>query len=206
MEPKTILILVAIVSIFAGAYAIYGSIKNTHKNHSHRRLKNRTIQQLLGVDGARIFYGILGTGLLVFGLLFFFNLVVAPMLGDEYNNKTDEIVLVSKTTYSGNFSGQSTTYTTVEKLRGTTEIMGNNYLDDFIKISFKDNYRESLPDIVWEIKNVEIIDLTNNKISEIDSDKLSSLEHLKTLILTNNPISSEKIEEIRTNTVLEVKN
>ncbi|MBO0589914.1 hypothetical protein I2486_00705 [Cellulophaga sp. E16_2] len=67
MEPKTVILLLALIALLAGIYTIYASIKNKHKKYAHRQLKHRIIQNVLGVAGARIFYGFLGIGLIIFG-------------------------------------------------------------------------------------------------------------------------------------------
>jgi len=205
MEPKTILIIISTVAILAGIYAIYASIKNTHKNHSQRRLKHRLVQKILGINGARIFYGFLGSGLIAFGIFMLFQFLVKPKLGQEYNNKTNKFVLVSKTTTNDQYIMNSSITTTLDQLQSSIKVLGKEKLYEYVEVSFKDNYLESIPEITWEMKNLEVIDLTYNNIHEIDINKISGMEKLKTIILTNNPISSEKIEEIKTKTNLEIK-
>ncbi len=204
MEVKTILTLLSILVIFAGIYAIYASFKNLHKNYSHRRLKHKLIQKILGVNGARVFYAILGMGLIVFGTFILFLLFIKPKLGNEFNNRTDKFLLVSKTINHNGYSMISSTTCNFEQLNHTIEIKGKNELNKYIKASFKNNYLDKVPDIVWEMKNLRVIDFTYNNITQIDIDKLSKMDSLKTLILRNNPISSEEIKKIKEKTGIKV--
>lgn len=204
MELETIFTLIIIFALIAGFYAIYGSVKNIHKNHSNR-LKHRLIEQIMGVDGARVFYAIIGFGLIVFGLLLLFQIHIKPNLGHEYNNKTDRFVLVMRVTDYGGRGGRGTLITTLQQLEKNIEILGEEKLDTYVQADFTNNYLRQVPDIVWEMKNLEVIDLTYNNISDLEIDKLSKMTQLKTIILTHNPISKEKIEELKVKTKIEFK-
>ena len=204
MEPKTIIILIAIIAIIAGIYSIYASIKNTHKNHSQRRLKHRIIQKILGVNGARIFYGILGFGLFIFGVIILFQILIKPKLGNEYNNRTNKFILVSKTINKNGYSLSSSTTLNFEQLNRTIQIKGKDELNKYVQASFKNNYLDEVPEIVWKMKNLRVIDFTYNNIAQIDINKLSKMDSLKTIILTNNPISKEKINEIKEKTDIKI--
>jgi len=205
MEPKTILSLLSIFAILAGVYSIYASIKNTHKNHSQRKLKHRMIQKILGINGARFFYGILGFGLIIFGVFILFQYYIKPNLGNEYNNKTDKFILVSKTINNDGYTIQSNTHTTLEQLKNKIKIIGDEKLNEFVQVSFKNNYINKVPDIIWKMKNLKFIDLTYNNISELNIEKIKNMDSLKTIILRENPISEEKIKEIREKTNVEIK-
>ena len=206
MTPKSIIVILSIIVIIAGIYSIYASIKNTHQNHSQRKFKHRMIQKILGINGARVFYGFLGAGLIVFGLFMLFQFFVKPNLGNEYNNKTDKFVLISNTISNDKFIMTSSLTTTLEQLKSSIKIVGNAKLDEYVQIDFNNNYLDNLPDIVWQMKNLKTINLTNNNISDLDIDKISKMDSLKTIDLTNNPISIEKINEIRANTTVDIKN
>ena len=205
MEPKTILTLLSIFAILIGVYSIYASIKNTHKNHSQRKLKHRLIQKILGINGARFFYGILGFGFIILGVFILFQSYIKPDLGNEYNNKTDKFVLVSKTINNDGYTMKSKTHTTLEQLKSTIKIIGNEKLNEYVQVSFKNNYINKVPDIIWEMKNLNFIDLTYNNISELNIEKIIKMDSLKTIILKENPISEEKIKEIREKTNIEIK-
>lgn len=94
---------------------------------------------------------------------------------------------------------------TLEQLKTIIEMMGEVQYDKYIEVSFKNNYINKIPDFIWEIKNLELIDLTSNNINELDIKSLSKMRHLKTIILTNNPIAKEKVKNIREKTNLEIQ-
>ncbi len=205
MEIRTTITLLSIVAILAGVYSIYASIKNTHKNHSQHRAKHRIIQNVLGINGARIFYGLLGFGLILFGLFILFQSYVKPKLGNEYNNKTDKFILVSETVTVDGFSVSSNLTTTLKQLNNSIKILGKSELDKYVQVSFRNNYLEKIPDLVWEMKNLKAIDLTFNNISKLDVKKLSKMEKLKVINLSNNPISKKSIEILKKETNIEIK-
>ncbi|WP_165749044.1 DUF308 domain-containing protein [Cellulophaga sp. Z1A5H] len=172
MEPKTVILLLAIIAIFAGIYTIYASIKNKHKDYSHRKLKHRIIQNVLGVAGARIFYGFLGIGLVLFGLFMLFQFYVKPNLGNEYNNKTDQFTLVSKTLSTEDYTMTSSTTSTLKQLDITLSVIGEEKLKDYVSADFSNNYLNQIPEVVWKMKNLKRIDFTYNNITEIDLKQL----------------------------------
>ncbi|MFW2375202.1 leucine-rich repeat domain-containing protein [Cellulophaga baltica 4] len=204
MEPKTVILLLAIIALLAGGYTIYASIKNKHKDYSHRKLKHRIIQNVLGVDGARIFYGFLGIGLIIFGGFILFQFYVKPNLGNEYNNKTDQFTLVSKTLSTGDYTMTSSTTSTLKQLETSLKITGEEKLQDYVSADFSNNYLNQIPEIVWKMKNLKRIDFTYNNITEIDLTQLSKMDSLTTIILSNNPISIAKIKTLKETTNLEI--
>ncbi|WP_282117344.1 leucine-rich repeat domain-containing protein [Cellulophaga baltica] len=204
MEPKTVILLLAIIALLAGGYTIYASIKNKHKDYSHRKLKYRIIQNVLGVDGARIFYGFLGIGLIIFGGFILFQFYVKPNLGNEYNNKTDQFALVSKTLSTGDYTMTSSTTSTLKQLETSLKITGEEKLQDYVSADFSNNYLNQIPEIVWKMKNLKRIDFTYNNITEIDLTQLSKMDSLTTIILSNNPISIAKIKTLKETTNLEI--
>ena len=198
MEPRTILNLVCVFAILFGAYIILASVKNWHKNHSHRRLKARIVQYVLGVDGARVFYGIIGAGMILFGLVVLFQMHVKPLLGEKINNKTDQITLsLIMPNASADYEMTVSEITNFARLKENVRIMGEEQLLKYSTISLRDNYLKEIPEMVWKMENLKSLDLTNNEIESISIQNLQRLPKLESIILDGNHISEENLREIR---------
>lgn len=205
MKVKTGFILVAIFSILAGNYAIYASYKNTHKNYSQKKLKHRLVQNILGINGARVLYGFLGLGLILFGTFILFQFFVTPKLGNEYNNKTNEFIISSRTINKEGYTLNSNIITNLNQLKSRIKFGGEEQLNKYVKISFKNNYLEEIPQIVWKMKNLKTIDLTYNKIVNLNIEQISKMDSLKIIVLKNNPITKENIDKLRKKTSIEIR-
>ncbi|MDH6306876.1 hypothetical protein M2459_003497 [Parabacteroides sp. PF5-5] len=68
METSELLVLA--IFVLAGLFSFVSSLLNFDWYFNSR--KAATVVRLLGRGGARIFYGLLGLGLIVAGILFFF--------------------------------------------------------------------------------------------------------------------------------------
>jgi small neutral amino acid transporter SnatA (MarC family) len=66
-------LIVGILVILSGLFSLISSIKNW--NFFFENTRARFIVRILGRTGARIFYGILGSALVLMGILLTFNLI-----------------------------------------------------------------------------------------------------------------------------------
>ena len=80
-----------------------------------------------------------------------------------------------------------------------------SYFLQYSEANFENNYRTSVPDFVWEMKHLRILDLTNNKLKNIPFDEIKSMDSLNTIILTGNPLDKNEVEKLRSETALDVK-
>lgn len=55
----------------------------------------------------------------------------------------------------------------------------------------------SLPSIIEQFKNLEILDISHNKFEEINLDRIKGLKKLKSLYINSNKLTKEKINLIR---------
>ncbi|KAF5300572.1 hypothetical protein FQA39_LY11118 [Lamprigera yunnana] len=72
-------------------------------------------------------------------------------------------------------------------LRDLPDGMGN--LKRMREIIISNNKFQSIPECIYELKGLEVLNATDNMISEIDVSNLKKLKRLATLALTNNNIN-----------------
>lgn len=152
------------------------------------------VRAVLGEEGYRYFVGILGSVFIVASLGLAFIVVGGKSLLRSGESKTDKINIAI---FSADPNAASSLMTTESQLKMRYDILGERELDTYQKISFRNNYRNTLPDILWKMRNLESIDLTNNKFTELPLEEFAKLPKLSQLILDDNPIEEKYMEQIR---------
>ena len=188
--------ILIIVMLGIGVFALGGSIKNSFKDVELKNSKSRMARSLLGEEGYRYFVGAIGVVFIVAAL----GLTLLAVAGDKLFNssgdsKTDviEITLIS----ADPTVTSSVLWATEAQLKTTYNLLGDSELDKYQGVSLKNHYRSKLPDLLWKMKNVESIDLTNNEFTELPLQELAKLPKLKKLILDGNPFEPAYVQQIR---------
>jgi hypothetical protein len=176
-----------------GIFALRGAIKNSFKD-VELRAKAYVLREILGAEGYRYFVGIIG-GVFIAASLGLVVLIVGgkSLLGGG-ESKTDVMTIALIT---GDSTVTSSLMATESQLKMTYDALGDRTFDTYQHISLRNNYRRTLPDLLWKMKNLESIDLTNNKFTELPLKEFVRLPKLRRLILDGNPIEQAYMEQIR---------
>jgi hypothetical protein len=175
-----------------GIFALRGAIKNSFKN-VELRTKAHMLREILGAEGYRYFVGIIG-GVFIAASLGLIILMVGGKWLMSGESKTDVITIARIT---GDSTVTSSLMATESQLKRKYDIVGDLDYDTYQHISLRNNYRRTLPDLLWKMKNLESIDLTNNKFTELPLKEFVRLPKLRRLILDGNPIEPAYLEQIR---------
>lgn len=196
------LFIVSTLPFLLGLFILIISIKNI-KAKKPTKLSSIIIRKLLGETGTRIFAGIAAIAMMIFGFNFFMKINEFKFPGHD-KKKTNIVVMTKQKIIDANTTSYSSRRMTLPELKKEYKYAGNSLIADYTSISFKNNYIKKLPDFVWSMKELEEIDLTNNKITSLPKEQLASLPKLKTLILTGNPIDSTESFLIKNNRQFEI--
>lgn len=205
METKTVFIFVSLLPTLFGIFILIAAILNWGKNLTPRKLVYKLIREALGEQGTRIFVGLGGIGLILYGTFIFSTMYLGLDPFSQKDHPTNQIILEKQTIIDSNTTTSSSQSSTIKALELNVKSNGESILKDYIKVSFKNNYLTNIPNIIWEMENLEEIDLTNNKISKLPIENLKKLNNLKSLILTNNPIDKTEIDRLKTELKIEIK-
>jgi len=205
MESKTVFIFVSLLPFLFGVFIIIAAIKNWGKGMTPKKMLYRVIRELIGEKGTRVFGGIVGVGLILYGLFIFSSMYLDYNPFSQKNRLTDKITLEKKITQEGGTTISSSLFGTVSEIQTDISAKGDSELGKFTKISFKNNYRDNIPKIVWKMKNLEIIDLTNNNIKRLPIEEIKKLKKLKQIIVTGNNIDTDNIDSLSNQLKLEIK-
>lgn len=193
MNPQIVLWLLTIGMLGVGVFALRGAIRNSFKNVELKKAKARMLREILGEQGYRVFVGALGVLFIAASLSLAF-LMLGGLKLTKGRSKTDVINIAMVSDDPNVTSGLMATE---QQLKLKYEIIGETEFEKYQGISFKNNYRSDLPDLMWHMKNLESIDLTNNDFSELPLEKFSQLPKLTKLILTGNPMEPAYVEKVR---------
>ncbi|WP_258098426.1 leucine-rich repeat domain-containing protein [Marinoscillum pacificum] len=182
------LFIVSTLPFLLGLFILVISIKNI-KAKKPTKLSSILIRKLLGETGTRIFAGIVGIAMMIFGFNFFMEINQFKFPGHD-KKKTNIVVMTRQKIINASTTASSSRRMTLPELQKEYKYAGNSLIAEFTSISFKNNYIKKLPDFAWSMKELEEIDLTNNEFTSLPKEQLASLPKLKTLILTGNPIDS----------------
>jgi|GEM_PF-2172117 Leucine-rich repeat (LRR) protein len=205
MESKSVFLFVSLLPILFGVFILIAVIKNWGKDMTPRRLVYKIIRETIGEKGTRIFGGLAGIGLILYGVFIFSTMYLGYNPFSKKDKQTDNISIEKKTVIDANTTTSSTLYLTIPTLEQNVKLGGESILKEYVKVSFRNNHITSIPDIVWKMRNLEEIDLTNNKISKLSLENLKNLNNLKVIILTGNPIDKSEIDRLRKEMNIEIK-
>jgi hypothetical protein len=179
-----------------GIFALRGAIKNSFKD-TQLRAKAHMLREILGAEGYRYFVGIIG-GVFIAASLGLVILIVGGKSLMSGESKTDVMTIALIT---GDSTVTSSLMVTESQLKMKYDALGDRTFDTYQHISLRNNYRRTLPDLLWKMKNLESIDLTNNKFTELPLQELAQLPKLRRLVLDGNPIEQAYMEKIRSTLV-----
>ncbi|TDO94539.1 leucine-rich repeat domain-containing protein [Flavobacterium sp. 245] len=198
MGFKIFIILFLTFVFLYGAYFIYKAFKGWDNSYVPHKTSARIIREIVGYDGTRFIMGIIGFVFALIPALIFSNKVLGINPPERLTSKSDIIFLTAEPDENrgiyapgGDRSGNLQSIT--DNIKYNSQEIRNTY----IKISFKNNYLDALPLIIFDLQNLEEIDLENNDIENLPIDQLKNLKKLRKIILTNNPISSENLKQIK---------
>ncbi len=181
---------ISLIPLLLGIFILIVAIK-IRKGFTPRRPLAKLIRRVLGEKGTRIFAGIVGVGLILYGGSFFISMnhIDFPSAKEK---KSDKVWIV-KISVTGSDTTKSYISTPIDMLEHAYNYPNLN----FVSISFKNNYIKEVPDVVWDMINLKKINLTNNQITALPIEKIKKLKKLQTIILINNPISESELIKIR---------
>jgi len=200
----TLLIIIGIVLFLTGGYLILTALKNWHSDYVPKRFFARAIKESLSPTAYRYFQGIFGSVIIITVLSLAYIEFIKPKIS---KNKTNIITVKysdgtgKALSFMGSSDGSSivTLSTTNEKINRI-----KHEFELFDSISFKDNYIREFPDFIFEMKNLEVINFTNNDLSDLPVSKIKNLKELRKIILVNNPIDSFRINKIKKELDIEI--
>ena len=191
-------ILLLTIFFLFGIFLFYASCKGWNRNYVPHQRSARILKYAIGYNGTRFFTGLIASVLILIPTLIFFNKVVEIKAPKRMTSKSELVFLTpnnannqDKSIHIGDRSGDLNIIT--EHIKYSRPEIRDNY----IKVSFKDNYLDKLPTFIFKLQNLEEIDLTNNDIETLPINQIKNLKKLRKIILTNNPISSENLNQIK---------
>jgi hypothetical protein len=191
-------ILLLTIFFLLGIFLFYASYKGWNKNYVPHKRSARILKEVIGYNGIRVVTGLIGSILILIPSLIFFNKVIGIKAPKRMTSKSELVFLTpnndndqDKSIHFGDRSGDLNLIT--EHIKYSSPEIRDNY----IRVSFKDNYLEEVPEIIFKLQNLEEIDLTNNDIESLPINQIKSLKKLRKIILINNPISPENLNQIK---------
>lgn len=190
-------ILLLTIFFLFGIFLFYSAYKGWNKNYVPHKHSARIVKEAIGYNGTRFVVGLIGSILILIPTLIFLNKVA----GIEPPKKMTRSELIFLTPNNDNNQDKSIHFgDTTGDLNIITEHVKyapREIRDNYIKVSFKDNYLDELPQFIFKLQNLQEIDLTNNDIENLPIEQLKSLKKLRKIILTNNPVSPENLNQIK---------
>lgn len=166
-------------------YLIYKAIKGWDPNYKPGKLTARVIRAALGYKGSRIFTGVMGSLLLALWITML--LLTNTSFRPSFADKTDMFEITCGTGFAAN---------NIENVNNLNYGAGAYKREQITGLSFKNNYLKEVPEVVWNIENLKILNLANNKIKKIDLEGIRKLKQLDTLIITGTPIAEDNLQQI----------
>lgn len=181
---------ISLIPFLLGLLILTVAIKG-RKGYTPRKAIAKLIRSLLGEKGTRIFAGIIGVIFIFYGINLFMemNQIGFKSAMEEKSNK----VSIVKISVIGSDTTKSYISAPIDMLEHAYNYPNHN----FVSISFRNNQITKVPDVVWDMVNLEELNLTNNQIKELSIEKIKKLKKLQTIILINNPISEAELMKIR---------
>ncbi|ADY29359.1 leucine-rich repeat domain-containing protein [Cellulophaga lytica] len=199
MEIKIILYGISIFTIITGSWILYYAIKKWNPDFKPKKLTAKLLREILGSKGSQIFSGIMGGILILFGITLTYLMLTKDMRSKSNKYAKSEWILITK--FDG--KNRSVLNSKIEIENKKISRMGKEHLKGYQQISFKDMGIDKIPDFVWDMTNLETLDLTNNEISKIPNE-ISKLTKLRRLILTGNNIENKHLKELEELTGAEI--
>ncbi len=201
MSDNTVLTILSIIIVLLGITFIIVAIKKK-KFDEPRKIIPKIIYEAFGEKGLRYTIIIIGVGTIIYGFTFFGNHVLnfSPIKAfTQQNSKSDFVQLDSREIKIN--SGTTSRHLSIplNDLERSITNMDENEKNQFIKISFSNCRLNNIPTVIWKLKNLEEVNLNNNKLTTIPIESLNSLPNLKTLILTNNKIVDDEKDRLIAN-------
>jgi hypothetical protein len=189
MNPIWIIILVL---LGVGIYALQGAIRHSFKDVESKTGRARLVRSLLGETGFRYFIGAIGVAFIAAALFATVTLGFGVNVGGDKTDWVDIEMMPDSTNFTGTRMSAK-----MGSLRTKYQYMGDAEFQKYVRVSFSNHYLDKLPDLLWKMTNIEVLDLTNNDFEELPLDELSKLTKLKKLTLDGNPMEPAYVEQVR---------
>lgn len=193
MNATVVIWVFVFLLLIVGAFTLRGAITNSFKDVELKKARARMLRSMLGDTGYRIFLGIVGSVFILLAVSFIAIKLVGSK-GTSQQSETDEIY-ISMTSADSNTS--EVLITDESKLMESFRLVRGLDYERYRSISFRNNYRDELPEAIWSMKALESIDLTNNEFETLPLDQLAALPGLQKLILIGNPFDSSYVATIQ---------
>lgn len=200
MEFKIFIILFLTFCFSYGVYFIYKAFNGWNKNYVPHKLSAQAVREVVGYDGTRVIVGIIGVVFTLIPTLIFANKVLGISFPDRWTSGTNTIFITvepDKSIDSDIYSLPGELAVEMQSLNDHIKYSPQARKDEYVKISFRNNYLNYLPLIIFDLQNLKEIDLTNNDIESLPIEKIKSLKKLRKLILTNTSISPENLKQLK---------
>ena len=201
MKDSTVITLLIAFFFLLGLYCLYMAVKDKLRHRPARRPLHRLARSIWGYTGERIYTGLVGVAFMGVACFFLFHMHLKPLLGEKYNKKTESITLYGPTIYDvdSTIVKHPTMYgASFKHLNSKQKRLGDDFLLEYEVIKFTYNYLPEIPEIVWKMKNLKVINLAKNEVTHIPIDKIKSLQYLETIVVTDNPLDSLNLLELKT--------
>ncbi|MDO5979261.1 hypothetical protein [Flavivirga spongiicola] len=195
MEPTYVIYIISIIFTGIGLWILFYVFKKWNPNYVPRKITAKIIRNLFGSKGSRIFSGIMGTIILIFGIGLFY--LESTRESRHLSNKEKTYIKTDNIQITQH-SDNSILHTTLKIEQQKISRIGKDHLKNYKTISFDGNGLENIPNIIWDMTNLRILDLSNNELTEIHQykDKIQKFEELNLIILDNNPMDSLYVKKI----------
>lgn len=192
MKPEFILYGISIIFLSIGVYALYYSIKKWNPDYVPRKATARLIRNILGSKGSKIFSGIIGVGLMIFGIgLGYLTLTKDSRKANK--NYTDS-EWVEYTNHSQGITARIKEKDLRKSMTRASDFQKGNYKT----ISFNGMGLKKVPEYVWDMTGLSVLDLSNNNIKTLDEpeNQWIKFEELNLIVLDNNPMDSLEVQRL----------
>ncbi len=193
--------------MLTGTFLILASVKNWHKDFVPRKLYVKLIKETLSPIAYRYFTGSIGLIMIIVPMFLGVQEFIIPKTNKLEERTTDITIKYIDGTYKSPNSelsdskGASTAYTIIS-INQIDKIRNNFNLFD--SISFENINIDYFPDFLCDMKNMEVINFTNNNLNDLPVSKIQQLPMLRKIILVNNPVDSLKMQKLEKDLNIEI--
>ena len=162
MKVENVILIISIIVMLIGIWAVYYSLKLWNPNYRPRKLIAKLIRQSLGSKGTQIFTIIFGTVLILFGSGMTYMTLTKGKLNPYSSYNKSEWITIS--VFNAQMGAILRSKVSLEKQKISRS--GKDHLKNYQTVSFKNNGIKEIPNFVWDMSNLEKLDMTNNELKK----------------------------------------
>lgn len=186
----------AIILLLFGIFFMFAAWKDLGKGQRPQKLIAGIIRYILGDRGTRIFGGILGITIFTLGI-YILAMGRLPIGPPPISNDAVGITFMEQKGSNGS-STSGFFFTSLDELENKPISYGLKSYINYAEITLANNSLTIIPSSIWKMVNLRKLNLANNALTNLPINKLKTLKHLKTIILTGNPIDNKSIDSLKT--------